>query len=348
MSYWASIYSDNLDKYFISSIIYSSFMMATILSNIFGGKLSDLYGRLIIMYVGLLLYAVGNVIFVLENNLNQVISARVVQGVGAGFFIPSALAYIAEIEGKSLRAYAIFNVGLGLGLVLGPIIGTLSVINVKYPFQTALILSLISLILATTLRSDKSYRDVIKVKVGIGKISWKLLTYSCITVYVGTSIAAVLGSVYSTYIGIELKYSRTIIGSIFSIMFITYVISQVFMKFLEKTTLEKVLLFFSITCPLTLLTLFFTKNLIIILLTISITGLILGFIVNLSMTIASMASKECRGLGMSVFNIFMYLGMASAPLILSFMISILGVKYALLVHIVSLIVVVLIAYFNRK
>ncbi len=348
MSYWASIYGDSLDKYLISSMIYSSFMIATILSNIIGGKLSDLYGRLIIIHVGLLLYTIGNVVFVFENNLNQVIFARIIQGVGAGFFIPSALAYIAEIESKSLRAYAIFNVGLGLGLVIGPIIGALSIISIKYPFQVALILSLVSLILAITLISNKSYKSSIKVKAGIDKISWKLLIYSCITVYVGTSIAAILGSIYSTYIGIELKYSRTIIGSIFSIMFITYVISQVFMRFLEKTMLEKVLLFFSIACPLTLLTLFLTKNLILIVLTISITGLILGFIVNLSMTIASMASRECRGLGMSIFNIFMYLGMASAPLMLSFMINTLGMKYALLTHIMFLIIITLVMYFNRK
>ncbi|KAG0230625.1 hypothetical protein BGW42_000830 [Actinomortierella wolfii] len=94
-----------------------------------GGKLGDKYGHKLLFLVGLLYFSVWSLVCGLSKSAILLCVARAMQGMGAAFTIPNALAliqftYTEEVE-KS-RAISIFSssgaLGFGIGLVLGGVL----------------------------------------------------------------------------------------------------------------------------------------------------------------------------------------------------------------------------------
>lgn len=76
-----------------------------------GGALGDCYGRKRIFLAGLMTFAVGSLACFLAPNLNALLAARALQGVGAALLAPNSLAVIAsafsgEARGKAVGAWA--------------------------------------------------------------------------------------------------------------------------------------------------------------------------------------------------------------------------------------------------
>ena len=90
-----------------------------------GGAAGDQFGRRRLFIIGIIIFAVALVWCGFSPNVMQLISARVVQGVGAALLIPSSLAIIgatfAENErGKAVGTWAGFS---ALAAAAGPLLG---------------------------------------------------------------------------------------------------------------------------------------------------------------------------------------------------------------------------------
>lgn len=90
-----------------------------------GGSIGDRYGRRRWMTVGLLLFGAGSVFGALASNIEQLIVARGVQGLGAALVLPATLSILTNVFERDERpkAIAIWTAVGGLGIGLGPAVG---------------------------------------------------------------------------------------------------------------------------------------------------------------------------------------------------------------------------------
>ena len=90
-----------------------------------GGSIGDRYGRRNWMTVGLLLFGAGSVFGALASNIEQLIAARGVQGLGAALVLPATLSILTNVFDRDERpkAIAIWTAVGGLGIGLGPAVG---------------------------------------------------------------------------------------------------------------------------------------------------------------------------------------------------------------------------------
>lgn len=101
---------------------YALFLAALILV---GGSLGDHYGRRRIFASGILLFALASVWCGLSPNVNQLIFARAVQGLGGALLTPGSLAIISasfssEQRGQAIGTWSGFT---GITSALGPVLG---------------------------------------------------------------------------------------------------------------------------------------------------------------------------------------------------------------------------------
>ncbi|MFD9393681.1 DHA2 family efflux MFS transporter permease subunit [Streptomyces sp. NPDC060000] len=89
------------------------------------GLLGDRFGRRRMLITGLGIFLVGSLVGTLAGDVNAVIAARTVMGVGAALVTPLALSVLPSLftPEERTKAVGIVSAGSTLGLPLGPIIG---------------------------------------------------------------------------------------------------------------------------------------------------------------------------------------------------------------------------------
>ncbi|WP_127794881.1 MFS transporter [Agromyces sp. LHK192] len=103
--------------------LYALVMAALMLT---GGKIGDLFGRLRMFRLGLVIYAVGSLMTALAPTVGVLIVGwSFIEGAGAALVLPALAALVAgsyEGEGRA-RAYGLLGGVAGAGIAIGPLIG---------------------------------------------------------------------------------------------------------------------------------------------------------------------------------------------------------------------------------
>ncbi|HEY5248021.1 MAG TPA: MFS transporter [Dermatophilaceae bacterium] len=109
------------------SWIISGYALAFGLALIPAGRLGDRYGHKWVFISGLALFTVASLACGLAQDGNQLIVARVVQGLAGGIYLPAVTAYIQLLFSGRTRgkAFAIMGAVIGVSSALGPLIGGL-------------------------------------------------------------------------------------------------------------------------------------------------------------------------------------------------------------------------------
>ena len=146
---------------------YSLFLSALLLV---GGSLGDHYGRRRVFLMGVSLFALASIWCGLAPNIEQLIAARAVQGVGGAMLIPGSLAIISasfpsEKRGRAIGTWSGFS---AITTAIGPVMGGWLVEHVSWRAVFFLNLPLAAAVIFIALRHVPESHD----KNQTGSIDW--------------------------------------------------------------------------------------------------------------------------------------------------------------------------------
>ncbi|WP_370206673.1 MDR family MFS transporter [Pararhodobacter marinus] len=107
------------------SWLVTAYLLASTISAPICGKLGDLFGRKIVIQVGIVIFLGGSVVAGLGQTLEMVTLGRAIQGLGGGGLIVTAMAVVADVLPARRRGRVQGMMGgvFGVSTVIGPLIG---------------------------------------------------------------------------------------------------------------------------------------------------------------------------------------------------------------------------------
>ncbi len=145
-----------LDQLQQATPIVSGFLLGYVVVMPLLGRLSDLYGRRLLLIACLALFAAGSLVTASAHDLGSVVAGRALQGVGGGGLVPVTLALVADRWPVASRGVPLGVVGgvQELGAVLGPLYGALilslstwrTIFWINLPLCAVLVLALVAVL----------------------------------------------------------------------------------------------------------------------------------------------------------------------------------------------------------
>jgi MFS family permease len=102
----------------IQAAIYSAYFLGAFLSTLPAGILSDRYGRVPVIRIGLAITVASGLLLSVLVSPFPVIVTRFIEGVGGGFFVAAAMSYVNALpDHEKMSGYfmALLNAGLVIG-----------------------------------------------------------------------------------------------------------------------------------------------------------------------------------------------------------------------------------------
>jgi EmrB/QacA subfamily drug resistance transporter len=182
---------------------YGLFLAALILV---GGSLGDLFGRRLVFLIGVALFAAASVACGVASNIQQLVIARSVQGIGAAFLVPGSLSLISASFDEKSRGQAIgtWSGFTAITAAIGPVLGGWLIEHASWRWVFFINVPLAAAVIAISLWHIPESRDA-----AAGHVDW--LGALVATVGLG---GVVYGFVESTSLGWDqsLVYGSLILG----------------------------------------------------------------------------------------------------------------------------------------
>jgi len=115
-----------LDGLSLYAWVGSGYLLATAASIMIFGRLGDIFGRKPLLMLSLVIVALGSVACGLAQSMPQLISFRIVQGIGGGMMIATAFAAPADLfpdAKERVRWMAIVSAAFAMSSGIGPVLG---------------------------------------------------------------------------------------------------------------------------------------------------------------------------------------------------------------------------------
>ncbi|MCG1010258.1 MFS transporter [Salinicoccus sp. ID82-1] len=138
------------DEY-TAGIIVAIYSLFNMVGNVFGGFLSDKFGRRNMLLFGMGLQIIILLTYTVVPSVGLLILIRIVHGFSSGLLTPAAFSLVADISKKSAigRSMALTGVSIGVAAVLGPALG--GIISSQASYQTVYFIMAVIFVFGTTL-----------------------------------------------------------------------------------------------------------------------------------------------------------------------------------------------------
>ncbi|MET0407118.1 MAG: MDR family MFS transporter, partial [Hyphomicrobium sp.] len=176
------------------SWIVTAYLLATTIVVPLYGKLGDLFGRRIVLQSAVVIFLVGSALCGMATNLPELIAFRILQGLGGGGLIVTAIAVVGDVVPPRERGryQGFFGGVFGLSTVLGPLIGGFIVDNASWRWIFLINLPFGILALAVINRTFRPHRQASKIDIDYAGAV--LLALALTSLVIITSLGATLAT----------------------------------------------------------------------------------------------------------------------------------------------------------
>jgi EmrB/QacA subfamily drug resistance transporter len=176
------------------SWIVTAYLLATTVVVPLYGKLGDLFGRRAVLQTAVIIFLVGSALCGVAQNLPELIAFRILQGLGGGGLIVTAVAVVGDVVPPRERGryQGFFGGVFGLSTVLGPLIGGFIVDNLSWRWIFLINLPFGILALAVINRTFRPHRH--KAHIEIDYAGAVLLGLALTSLVIVTSLGGTLAA----------------------------------------------------------------------------------------------------------------------------------------------------------
>ena len=174
------------------SWIVTAYLLATTVVVPLYGKLGDLFGRRAVLQAAVIIFLVGSALCGIAQNLPELIAFRILQGLGGGGLIVTAIAVVGDVVPPRERGkyQGFFGGVFGLSTVLGPLLGGFIVDNLSWRWIFLINLPFGILALIVINRTFRPHRH--KANIEIDYAGAVLLGLALTSLVIVTSLGATL------------------------------------------------------------------------------------------------------------------------------------------------------------
>ncbi|HCR55586.1 TPA: hypothetical protein DIV49_01305 [Candidatus Saccharibacteria bacterium] len=116
---------EEFNAYDSLSWIVTAYLLTTTITVPIAGKLSDLFGRKLVLLAGVAIFGAGSLLSGMAGDVNQLVLWRAVQGIGGGIITANAFTIIGDLFAARERGrwQGMIGAVFGLSSVIGPLLG---------------------------------------------------------------------------------------------------------------------------------------------------------------------------------------------------------------------------------
>ncbi|WP_137791805.1 MFS transporter [Bacillus sp. E(2018)] len=197
----------------------AAFALTQLMISPFAGKAADVFGRKIMIVVGLFIFSASEFLFGMGKTVELLFLSRILGGVSGAFIMPAVTAFLADITTIETRPKVLgyMSAAITTGLIIGPGVGGfLAEIGTRVPFYSASALGLIAAILSVLLLKEPdspdedtqlAHKGFGEEKSGLRKIFMPMFFIAFTVIFVSTFGLSAFESFFSLYVDQKFAFS---------------------------------------------------------------------------------------------------------------------------------------------
>jgi MFS family permease len=300
----------------LQGAIYSAYFLGAFVSTLPAGILSDRYGRVPVIRIGLAITVTSGLLLSVLVSPIPVIVTRIIEGVGAGFFVAAAMSFVNSLPDHE-RMSGYLMASLNAGLVIGLVFAGWLAAKIPNPASGILVFSLLLIIpaaasfLINETGAVTQKGDLKTIRYLVQEFRW--MWYSSV-ILIG--ITGVVTSLYPKYSG----FSPDSVGNWISLMSIATIAGVLVASRLSLPPVPTIR-WSAIFMVIAVLVTFYSPFGFVML------GICAGVVMIAQMTFLAQV-RDHQGVTMGLFSTSSYLGMSALPFITGIIADTSGFFYA--------------------
>ncbi|MEE3949744.1 MFS transporter [Bacillus wiedmannii] len=206
----------------------------------FSGKWVDQYGRKPTIILGLLIFAVSELLFGLGENVYVLFISRILGGFSNALIFPAVTAFIVDVtsENERPKAMGYMSAAINTGFLIGPGIGGfLADINMRMPFFVAALFGALSVVFSFLLLKEpnefeeKNEQKEMETKGNeyFRQIFHPMYIIAFLIIFISSFGLASFESILSLYVDYKFNFSPKEIAGVVSVSSIIGMMGQIFL-----------------------------------------------------------------------------------------------------------------------